>query len=112
MVCQRRIDVNEVDERIAQNIFVALVSRLDPKRVPNSVEGRPRSPADRVHVHAGITLVNGNELRAEAKADDRDVQLDCFHQSPPSSDLVGPPASWLARQTPPRQFLGDLLFHL
>src|SRR5271168_127916 len=35
-----------------------------------------------------------------------------FIDRPRAQILVGPPASWLARQSPTRQLLGELLFHL
>ena len=63
------------------------VALIDPERVADGVERLLRAPADRVHVSVGMPIVNRYELRAEAKADDGNVE-DLRHEGVTKFDLL------------------------
>ena len=81
VVRKRRIDTDEVDRWIGENVLKAIVARLDAKGVANRVERRARSAANCVHVRRRMPLVDRYELYAEAKPDNGDVDGACDQPS-------------------------------
>ena len=64
-----------VDVRVLQQLVVARVARLDAEAVADLVELLLVAPADGVHLGVRMALIDGNELGAEAEADDGDANL-------------------------------------
>ena len=66
---------HEVDALVGEYVLVARVALVDSERVADMAQLLLMTPADRVHIRIGVTLVDRNELRTEAQAYDRDVHL-------------------------------------
>jgi hypothetical protein len=79
MIRDRRVDVDGVDVRILQQVLVARVAGGDAEAVAARVELFLVPPADRVHLGIGVTLIDRDELGAEAESDERDANLFVSH---------------------------------
>jgi hypothetical protein len=78
-----RVDMHGVDIRVCQQVFVARIPCRDPELLAAGVELFPVATADAVHLGIRVSLVDGNELGAEAQTHDRHSHFIC-HQTSPS----------------------------
>ncbi len=98
VIRDRRIDVDGVDVRVAQQILVARVARRDAEPVAARVELGLVAAADGVHLGVRVPLVDRNELGAEPEPDDGNTNsLVCGHYSTGGLRPAGPPTSTPAR---------------
>src|SRR5208337_182456 len=81
VVAERRIDMDEVNVGIGQDLAEALVAAVNAERIADLVERNTRPATDRVHVCPRMPLIDGNELRPEAETDDRDIDPVFLHGS-------------------------------
>ena len=70
VVGNRRVDMDEVDVGIFQQLGVVGVAAADPECVADPVEAAAVALADREHVGVRVPLINRDELGAEPEADD------------------------------------------
>src|SRR6516165_2777037 len=75
MIGDRRIDVDEIDLRVGEHVFVFRVALVDLEEIADLLELGGRALADGVYVGIRVALVNRDELGAEAEADDGDIDL-------------------------------------
>jgi hypothetical protein len=71
---QGRVDVNDVDVRVGEHLFIFGVTDVDSVRVADFVEFRLGALADGVHFGIRVTLVNRDEFGAEFEPDDTDTE--------------------------------------
>ena len=70
VIGDRRIDVDGIDLVVLEEVGIGLVPPLDAIRLADLVEFVPRPLADRHQFRVRVALVDGDELGAEAEADD------------------------------------------
>src|SRR5215831_11785865 len=75
VVGNRRVDVDGVDVGVAEEVVEIGIAGLDAEAVAALIQLGPVAAANGVHFGVGMSLVDGNELRAEAEANDGDAYL-------------------------------------
>ena len=73
------VDVDGVDVRVLEQLVEIVVPVLHAKRVADCIQFFAGALADGIHVGAGMALVDGNKLRAEAQPDYGDVNFSLAH---------------------------------
>src|SRR6185503_3239704 len=88
MIGDGRIDVDDVDIRVLEQLFEIRVAPLHPEGLADGVQLFRRALANRIHVGIGMALVNGDEFGSESESDDGNVQFPVTHKRPKWAKLV------------------------
>ena len=67
--------MNRIDLRVLEQLSVIFVPLRDTEGLADGVELLPGALADCVHLRVGMALIDGNELGAEAEADNGNFYL-------------------------------------
>ncbi len=85
MVGNWSVDMNGMHAVVLQQIVVSAVTPLDFESIADGIEFLFAPLADRIHVRRGMALINRDELRAESKSGNCDVDFPGSHSRGGSS---------------------------